>query len=173
MINHKFVASLAVVICFMLPFGGLTMLPAQQADATGPDPILRVHIVSAAPAPGFAPVESEHQGLLFLSESPAITDNHIERVRWSRERDHFLLSVHLTPIGQARWREVSGRHVGDRVALVAGGIVVVVVQIIEAAELPFFAVAFDHPSPRDADQLAARMAERWGEACAGKSTMGR
>jgi preprotein translocase subunit SecD len=149
-----------------------------KAKARAPDwrqvPVsLELRLAEGAPAPGLVPAEVYGQGKnVYLHPEAQISNRDIARVEAVQTRigKGLILQVWLTRAGAARIKEVTGKHIGDSLAVLVDSVVVAVPIIQEAIggdpKLPNdIGVPLE---PEEAQQLAAAVSKTWPPAPASR-----
>jgi preprotein translocase subunit SecD len=127
---------------------------------------LELRLAEGAPGPGLVQAAVYGQGeKVFLHPEAQISNRDIARVEAVQTRigKGLILQVWLTRAGAARIKEVTGKHLGDSLAVLIDSVVVSVPIIRQAIggdpRLPNdIGVPLE---PKEAQQLAAAVAKTW------------
>ncbi len=130
---------------------------------------LELRLAESAPGPGLVPAAVYGQGkTVYLHPEAPISNRDIARVEAIQTRigKGLILQVWLTRAGAARIKEVTGKHIGDSLAVLVDSVVVSVPVIHQAIggnpKLPNdIGVPLE---PKEAQQLAAAIAKTWPRA---------
>jgi SecD-like export protein len=130
---------------------------------------LELRLVEGAPGPGLVPAAVYGQGkTVYLHPEAQVSNSDIARVEAVQTRigKGVILQVWLKRAGAARLKEVTGKHVGDSLAVVIDSVVVSVPIIQQAIggdpNLPSdVGVPLE---PKEAQQLAAAVGKTWPSA---------
>lgn len=108
--------------------------------------------------PGEGRIKAELDGaVLYLDPNPVITEADLTEVRPNITREGLILSVDMTPTAAARLRQVTGKNIGRRMALVFDS-QVVSAPTIQSAVGGF---AFVKVPVADPDAAATLVRKRW------------
>lgn len=127
---------------------------------------IELRLAEGAPGPGLVPAKVYGQGkTVYLHPEPSTSNRDIARVEAIKTRigKGLVLQVWLTKAGSARLREVTGKHIGDSLAVVIDSAVVAVPLIRQAiGGNPDLPNGMGVPlEPKEAQQLAAAIAKTW------------
>jgi preprotein translocase subunit SecD len=144
---------------------------APSGKARSPDwkqvPVsLELRLAQGAPGPGLVPAAVYGQGkTVYLHPESRISNRDIAKVEAVQTRigKGLILQVWLTKAGAARLKEVTGKHIGDSLAVLIDSVVVSVPIIQEAIGAdPKLPNDIGVPlEPKEAQQLAAAVAKTW------------
>jgi preprotein translocase subunit SecD len=132
---------------------------------------LELRLAEGAPAPGLVPATVYGQGAtVYLHPEVQVSNSHIARVEAVKTRlgKGLILEVWLTKAGAERLAGVTGRHIGDSLAVLINSVVVSVPIIQETlgrdTKLPN---SIGVPlGAEEAEQLAAAVSKTWPPASA-------
>jgi preprotein translocase subunit SecD len=127
---------------------------------------LELRLAEGAPGAGLVPATVYGQGKkVYLHPEAPISNRDIARVEATKARigKGLILQVWLTKAGAARIKQVTGRHIGDSLAVLIDSVVVSVPKIRQAiGGDPKLPNAIGVPlEPKEAQQLAAAIAKTW------------
>jgi preprotein translocase subunit SecD len=127
---------------------------------------IELHLADGSPGPGLEPWAVYGQPkTVYLGPEALLSSSDIARVEpiVTRIRTGLVLEVWLTKAGATRLRQITGRHIGDSLAVLIDSVVVAVPVIRQAMggnpKLPFrMGVPL---GAKEAQQLAAAVAKTW------------
>jgi hypothetical protein len=127
---------------------------------------LELRLAESAPGPGLAPAVVYGQpDTLYLHPEPRLSPDHIARVEAARTMGEkgLVLAVWFTPAGARQLADMTGKHIGDTLAVLINSVVVSAPVIQETmggdTKLPsHIGVPLD---PAAARQLALAVAKTW------------
>jgi preprotein translocase subunit SecD len=127
---------------------------------------LELRLAEGSPAPGLVPAMVYGQGkTVYLPPEAQLSKSDIARVEAVKTRigKGLILQVWLTRAGATRIKETTGRHIGDSLAVLIDSVVVAVPIIQQAiGSDPKLPIDIGVPlEPKEAQQLAAAVAETW------------
>ena len=127
---------------------------------------LELRLAEGAPGPRLAPAAVYSQGkTVYLHPEAQLSNGDIAKVEAVKTRigKGLILQVWLTRAGAARIKEATGRQIGDSLAVLIDSVVVAVPIIQQAiGSDPKLPIDIGVPlEPKEAQQLAAAVAETW------------
>jgi preprotein translocase subunit SecD len=122
-------------------------------------------LAEGAPGPGLVPYAVYGQAkTVYLHPETQFSNKDIARVEAvvTRIRTGLVLDVWLTRAGAARLKQVTGRHIGDSLAVLIDSVIVAVPVIRQAIGDPKLPFTMGVPlGPKEAQQLAAAVSKTW------------
>jgi preprotein translocase subunit SecD len=150
---------------------GATSACSSSPKARAPDlkrvPVsLELRLAKGGQGPGLVPAVVYGQGkTVYLHPEPVLSNRDIARVEAVKTRigTGLILQVWLTKAGAARVKQVTGRHLGDSLAVLIDSVVVSVPRIQQAiGGDPRLPNDIGVPlQPKEAQQLAAAVSKTW------------
>ena len=171
---HNVYLRCAMSLC-IIAYGACS--PSRQKEHPAPDwrrvPVsLELRLAESAPAPGLMPAVVYGQpDTLYLHPEPRLSDRHVARVEAAKTMGEkgLVLAVWFTKAGARQLADMTGRHIGDTLAVLINSVVVSAPAIQETmggdTKLPsHIGVPLD---PAAARQLALAVSKTWPPAQAG------
>lgn len=150
--------------------------PSTGKVKTSPDwrrvPVsLELRLAEGAPAPDLVPAAVYGQDTtVYLHSDPLVSNSHIARIEAVKTRlgRGLILEVWLTNSGAKRLAQVTGRHIGDSLAVLINSVVVSVPTIQDTlGRNPKLPNSIGVPlGAEEAGQLAAAVSKTWPPASA-------
>lgn len=139
---------------------------ARTPDWTRVPVSLELRLAEGSPAPGLVPAAVYGQGkTVYLHPEAQLSNSDIVRVEAVKTRigKGLILQIWLTRAGASRIKEVTGRHIGDSLAVLIDTVVLAVplIQQVIGSE-PKLPIDLGVPlEPEEAQQLAASVSKTW------------